>query len=331
MCICPLTEAGCHARNTRMSEPLPDFLRTDRPPVPDLVEVTAVQPFHLDQKPVRGRLVRLGALADALLSRHDHPEAVGRMLGEALALTAGLAAALKYKGSFSIQAKGDGVVPMLVADCTDDGQLRGYARAVPEKLSELLSVEPSPGAGALLGSGYIAFTCDQGADMERYQGIVALEGGTLAEMTHAYFVASEQLRAFVRLACARTPHGWRATAFIMERVAAGGGIDELSDEDADDAWTTAVSLASTLTEGEMLDDDLPSEELLYRLFHEEGLMLNRARALSYGCRCSRARLSGVLAGFPEDDLDHMAEEGVITMTCEFCNHDFRFNRAEVKR
>ncbi|RVT99045.1 Hsp33 family molecular chaperone HslO [Rhodovarius crocodyli] len=314
-----------------MSEPLPDFLRTDRPPVPDVVEATAVQPFHLDKKPVRGRLVKLGTLADALLSRHDHPDAVGRLLGEALALTAGLAAALKYKGSFSIQAKGDGVVPMLVADCTDDGQLRGYARAEAEKLAELLSVEPAPGAGALLGNGYIAFTCDQGADMDRYQGIVALEGATLAEMTHGYFAASEQLRAFIRLACARTEDGWRATAFIMERVAAAGGIDDLPEAEADDAWTTAVSLASTLTDAEMLDDALPAEELLFRLFHQEGLMINRARALSYGCRCSRARLSGVLAGFPDDDLDHMAEEGVITMTCEFCNHGFQFNRAEVKR
>ncbi len=309
----------------------PDFLQHDRPPVPDIVVPRGVQPFHLQLKPVRGRLIRLGPLAEALLTRHEHHPAVAGLMGEALALAAGLAAALKFRGSFSLQAKGDGPIAMLLADCTDQGALRGYARVAAERLGPALAVEAEPPPKVLLGEGYFAFTCDQGPDMDRYQGIVAIEGETLAAMTGHYFRTSEQLRTHVHLASARTPAGWRAAALIMERVAGEGGVDpELDAEAQEEAWRTALALATTLTDAELLDDALPPERVLHRLFHAEGLALDRPRALSYGCRCSRARLAGVLAGFPAEDLDHMAEDGAITMTCEFCNLDFRFDRADVQ-
>ena len=310
---------------------LPDFLNRDRPPVPDLVVPRGIQPFHLADRPVRGRLVRLGPLADALLTRHDNPPVVAALAGEALALVAALAAALKFKGSFSLQARGDGPVSMLLADCTDEGALRGYARADEARLSALLAETPAPGADALLGRGYLAFTCDQGPDMDRYQGIVAIEGASLSAMTGHYFAASEQLAASVVLAAGPTPAGWRATALVIERIAGEGGVAPGLDAAVqEDAWATAQALAATLTPAELLDDSLPPERLLHRLFHAEGLVLDRARALSYGCRCSRARLVGVLSGFPEADLDHMAEEGTITMTCEFCNVAFRFDRADIR-
>jgi len=305
----------------------PDPHAEDRPPVPELVVPGAVQPFHLVGKPVRGRLVRLGALADALLTRHDHPAAVTRLVGQALALTAALAGALKFSGSFSLQARGDGAVPMLLADCTDRGALRGYARAEPAAAGAPSLAE----AGMLLGSGYLAFTCDQGPDMERYQGIVAIEGDTLTEMTGHYFRTSEQLRTHLQLAAAMTPAGWRASAFILERIAGAGGIPaDLEESEQDEAWRTALALAGTLTEAELLDDGLTSAELLHRLFHAEGLALDQSRALEYGCRCVRARLADVLAGFPDDDLDHMADDGTITMNCEFCNFGFHFDRASVR-
>lgn len=301
----------------------------DRPPVPNVTVPQGVQPFHLRDKPVRGRLIRLGALAEALLSRHDNPDVVKKLTGQALALTAGLATALKFQGSFSLQGKGDGAVPMLLADCTDAGTLRGYARVDPEKLTLLNGADAE--AGALLGSGYLAFTVDQGPDMERYQGIVGLEGETLAEMTGHYFATSEQLASRVWLAAGQTKAGWRGTALILERVAGEGGIDpEMNAAEQDDAWDTALALASTLKEEEMLDDALAPEQLLFRLFHAEGLVLDRPRPLSYGCRCSRARLTSVLEGFGDEDLDEMTQSGEISMTCEFCNTTFRFARDEVK-
>lgn len=308
----------------------PAFLDAGRPPVPDIVIARGVVPFFLPRRPVRGRLVRLGPLADALLTRHDNHPVVTRLAGQALALAAALSTALKFQGSFSLQAKGDGPVSMLLADCTDTGELRGYARADPDRLAALLATDPSPAADALLGKGYMAFTVDQGSAETRHQGIVAIDGGSLAEMALHYFTTSEQLRCQVHLACDRTENGWRAAALVLERIAGAGGIDPTMDALAqEESWRTATILATTLTDRELLDDDLEPERLLYRLFHSAGVAADRARSLSYGCRCSRARLAGILEGFSTDDLDHMAIDGEIVMTCEFCNHDFRFPRQDV--
>jgi molecular chaperone Hsp33 len=265
-----------------------------------------------------------------LLSRHQNHPAVTRLAGQAMALAAGLSTALKFRGSFSLQAKGDGPVTMLLADCTDAGELRGYARADEERLEAVAAANPAPAADALLGSGYLAFTVDQGPEEARHQGIVSIEGGSLAAMSLHYFETSEQLRCFVHLACEKTAAGWRAGALILEKIAGAGGIDpELDDAAQEESWRTATALAATLTDGELLDDDLPADRLLYRLFHTEGVATDRARALSFGCRCSRARLASILEGFPADDLDHMTVNGDIVMTCEFCNHDFHFPRNDV--
>src|SRR5215469_5463063 len=309
----------------------PAFLDGERPPVPDLVVPRGVMPFFLPRRPVRGRLVRLGPLAHVLLTRHPNHPVVTRLTGQSLALAAALSTALKFRGSFSVQAKGDGPVSMLLADCTDTGALRGYARTEPNKLETLLRAEALPAADQLLGGGYLAFTVDQGPEQNRHQGIVTIEGNNLADMALHYFRTSEQLRCFVHLACDETRDGWRAGALILEKIAGAGGIDPaLDDEAQEESWRTATALAATLTDAELLDDTLTPERLVYRLFHSEGVATDRARALSYGCRCSRARLVGILESFPPGDLDHMAVDGDIVMTCEFCNYDFRFPRDDVR-
>jgi molecular chaperone Hsp33 len=309
----------------------PAFLDSGRPDVPDIVVPRGVTPFYLPRRPVRGRLVRLGPLAEALLTRHVNPEPVTRLAGEALALVAGLAAALKFRGSFSLQAKGDGPLGLLLADCTDTGALRGYARTEPARLAALLADDSAPSAASLLGKGYLAFTVDQGAPMERYQGIVAIAGDSLADMALHFFASSEQTSCFLRLAAARTPAGWRAGALILEKLAGAGGVDPALDAAAqEESWRIATTLAATLTDAELLDDALAADRLLYRLFHAEGIAAGRPRALAFGCRCSRQRLAGILEGFGADDLDHMAVDGDIVMTCEFCNLDFRLPRVEVR-
>ncbi len=286
-----------------------------------------IVPFFLPDRPVRGRLVRLGPLADALLTRRDQPAGVTEIVGQAMALVAALAAALKFKGSFSLQAKGDGPVSMLLADCTDDGAVRGYALTRPEPLERLLAITPTPSAAMLLGRGYLAFTMDQGAGSEPHQGIVAITGEHLTDMALHYFETSEQLRCMIRLASARTPQGWRASALVLERIAGAGGIaPDLNAAAQEEAWSTATILAGTVKDDELLDDGLAPEDLLYRLFHAEGIAVDLPRALAYGCRCSRQRLSGILEGFSPGDLDDMAVDGDIVMTCEFCNYDFRFPR-----
>ncbi|MDE8345992.1 MAG: Hsp33 family molecular chaperone HslO [Acidocella sp.] len=303
----------------------PAFLDSTRPDVPDLAVPRGITPFYLPNRPVRGRLIRLGPLAEALLSRHDHQPPVRALLGQALALAASLASALKFSGTFSVQAKGDGPVTMLLADCTDIGALRGYARVSPDVV-----IPPDATAAQCLGKGYLAFTVDQGRDREPQQGIVELRGETLAQMAAFYFETSEQLPCQVYLAAGATPEGWRASALVIERIAGAGGVSpEISADDAHEAWRTACILADTVTPAELLDDAIIPERLLYRLFHGEGVAVDRPRVLAYGCRCSRARLGDILEGFPPADLDDMAVAGDIVMTCEFCNFDFRFPRASV--
>jgi molecular chaperone Hsp33 len=303
----------------------PAFLDSTRPDVPDLAVPRGITPFYIPNAPVRGRLIRLGPLANTLLTRHDHPVPVRTLMGQALALSAALASALKFTGSFSLQAKGNGPVPMLLTDCTDSGALRGYARI--NKEAELPAAAT---ARQLLGDGYLAFTVDQGMEREPQQGIVSLEGETLADMAAHYFETSEQLACKVFLAAADTGAGWRAAALVIERIAGAGGIaPEVTEVEQDEAWRTACILAATVTDAELLDDAVTPERLLYRLFHGEGVAADRPRPLSFGCRCSRARLGGILEGFSADDLDHMSVEGDIIMTCEFCNFDFRFPRDSV--
>jgi molecular chaperone Hsp33 len=170
----------------------------------------------------------------------------------------------------------------------------------------------------------------QGAGREPQQGIVSIEGESLAEMAEYYFVTSEQLACRIYLAAGDGGNGWRASAMILERIAGAGGIDpELSEAEQEEAWRTAAILADTVTPEELLDDALLPERVLFRLFHGEGVAVDKPRSLAFGCRCSRARLAGILEGFPKDDLDHMAVGGDIVMTCEFCNFDFHFPREAV--
>ncbi|QXM23428.1 Hsp33 family molecular chaperone HslO [Elioraea tepida] len=297
-------------------------------PVPDLTVPNAIRPFYLEGAPARGQLVRLGPLAEAVLSRHAIPAPVAALLGEALALTAGLAAALKFEGSFSLQARGDGPVAMLLADCTATGALRGYAKVDAEAVAALAA---NPSAARLLGAGHLAFTVDQGPEMERYQGIVPLEGATLSDLTHTWFRTSQQVEAAVKLVAAPTPAGWRAAALLLERLAfeGGGARVKKTPEEEDEAWRTAVMLAGSVTSAELLDDGLSPERLLWRLFHELGPKAQAPRPVSFGCRCTRERIGRILAGFAEKELDDMAEAGTITVTCEFCNVDFRFRRSDL--
>src|SRR5579862_3904505 len=176
-----------------------------------------VQPFRIDPFALRGRLVRLGPTVDRILSQHDYPEPVAAILGEAITLAVMLAGMLKYDGVFTLQTKSDGPVRLIVADVSTAGAVRGYAQYDRERLAEAAAKGAAvpggnPSVPELIGGGYIAFTVDQGDDTERYQGIVALVGTTLAECAQHYFRQSEQLQAGLKLALARSGEGgaWRA-------------------------------------------------------------------------------------------------------------------------
>jgi len=206
-------------------------------------------------------------------------------------------------------------------------------------------------AGALLGHGHLAMTIDQGPDTARYQGIVALAGNDLEEAAHEYFLRSEQIPTRVRLAVAEelragrqgARHQWRAGGLLVQFLPKSperarvpdlhpGDIPEgmeLERPQEDDAWIEARSLLETVDDIELLDPELSAEQLLYRLFQERGVRVFRSKYLHAQCSCSRERVERMLRSFPQDDRDHMVEDGRITVTCEFCNSTYVFDPLEV--
>jgi len=289
-----------------------------------------VQPFRIDPFALRGRLVRLGPMVDRILSQHDYPEPVAAILGEAITLAVVLAGALKYDGIFTLQTKSDGPVRLIVADVSTDGAVRGYAQFDQDRLDAVDaeaagSGGASPSVPGLIGSGYIAFTVDQGEHTERYQGIVALTGATLAECAQHYFRQSEQIRAGIKLSVARSgPNGaWRAGGLMLQRVPPEGGYGVIAD-DVEDGWRRAMVLMSSATAAELVDPQLSPHRLLYRLFHDEGVRVFETHPLEARCRCSRERIAGILRSFPPADIEEMRQDAVTTVTCEFCNTRYDF-------
>lgn len=285
-----------------------------------------VQPFQIEGPGLRGRLVRLGPTIDTVVKRHAYPPPVAALLAEALALAAALAAALKYHGIFTLQIKGDGPVPMVVADVTSDGTLRGYAE-VKGDLPPEDDVRAAP-VPRLIGAGHLAFTVDQGDHTERYQGIVDLAGASLAECVHHYFRQSEQFGAAMRLTAGRNRAGrWRAGAMMLQRLPDHEPI--IVREERDEAWRRAVILMNTVTGEELLDRNLAPSDLLFRLFHEDGVRIFNPQDLAFGCRCSRRRAARILGSLPRAEIETLFVDGRITVTCQFCNTTEAFGPDEI--
>ena len=293
-----------------------------------------VQPFRIDPFALRGRLVRLGPTIDRILSQHTYPEPVAAMLGEAITLAVVLAGALKYDGIFTLQTKGDGPIRLMVADVSTAGAVRGYAQYDAAKLEAALSGvgAEAPSVPGLVGSGYIAFTVDQGEDTDRYQGIVELAGSTLAECAQHYFRQSEQIQAGIKLSVGRAGRGgtWRGGGLMLQRVPPEGGFGVIAD-DVEDGWRRAMVLMSSATAEELVDPDLPPHGLLFRLFHEQGVRVYETHPLEARCRCSRERIEGILRLFPTAELEDMQKDGVTTVTCQFCNQSYLFDEADLDR
>ncbi|HKF70503.1 MAG TPA: Hsp33 family molecular chaperone [Stellaceae bacterium] len=292
----------------------------------DLVRPFEIDPFHL-----RGRLVRLGPVLDRIIGQHDYPPAVGALLGEALALAVALASTLKYDGVFTLQTKGDGPIRLLVADVTTKGAVRGYAQYDAGKLAQA-TMTGAVSVPRLLGAGYLAFTVDQGEETERYQGIVALEGATLAECIHHYFRQSEQIAAGIKVAVDRGSDGaWRAGSLLIQKLPDGERAEFLGTrEEREDGWRRALILMGSVTSAELTDPALSPEDLLYRLFHEDGVRVFRTHGVRAECRCSRARIDRILRSLPLAERQGLGQaDGSMTVTCEFCSASYRFERDAV--
>ena len=280
--------------------------------------------FSLDNSPVRGRAVRLGAGAlDPILRRHDYPWPVALLLGEALALAALIGSLLKADGRLVVQAQGEGPVTLLVAEYGAGG-LRGYARLAEGAAEKLKNATGRMSPAALLGAGSLVLTLDMGAGHEPYQGIVALEGDTLAQCAENFFRVSEQTDTAIRLAVGEVvtrdaPPTWRAGGLLMQRVAS----DDARGDTAED-WSRATILFATVTDEEMLDPALPADRLLYRLFHEEGARMGEASVLDDRCSCNADRLTALMKQFPEEQLRELVEpDGALHARCQFCSREYK--------
>ncbi len=281
----------------------------DGPASPD-----RVQPFMLDASHLRGRMVRLPHVLDAIITAHGYPEHAARILGQALCLTTLLAGMLKFDGVFTFQAKSQGLIKTLVCDITTDGTLRGYASYD----AEALKVATDPNFSELMHNGYLSFTVDQAEGGERYQGIVALDGTDLTDCVRHYFSQSEQIQtAFVSHIGKNADGKWIGGALMLQH------LPETPASSPED-WQRAMLLMQTLTYNEMVENALPLNNVLYRLFHEEGVRIFPPIAIQKGCRCSAERIRSVLDNLSEDDRLDVAENGIITVTCEFCNIVYEF-------
>ena len=282
--------------------------------------MTSCSRFNWSRATCAGGSCGLGPALDTILRQHAYEPPVGSLLGEAVVIAAALGNSLKYEGVFTLQAKGDGAVRILVADVTSDGDMRGYAQLAD-------GVRTLAGDARLLGKGYLAFTVDQKKLEDRYQGIVELSAGTLAEAVQHYFRQSEQLPTGIIASVRQDEQGrWRGGCLMLQKMPREGGIATVqTDSSAEDDWTRAMMLMNTCGANELTHASLKPNDLLFRLFHEEGVRVFDAHPLRAKCRCSEDRVTNMLRSLPRDEIEDMAVNGVVSVTCEFCNRSYVYD------
>jgi len=278
-----------------------------------------VQTFQIEDLNIRGRLIRLDEAYNDAIRAHGYPPAIKQLIGETMVLAGILASALKYDGVFTLQVQGDGPVSLIMADITSDGAMRAYA-----KIREGVDTADISGGSIqqTVGAGHMAFTVDQGPDTDRYQGITELAGATLAECAHNYFRQSEQLETAIAITASAGDGDAPAHAagLMVQRLPSSRDGDE-----EEENWRRAVVLMSSIKPEELLDPALDASQILFRLYHEDGVRLFADRALRHECRCSEDRVTQTLRSFPRAEIDDMADDGLITVTCEFCRTDYVYD------
>jgi molecular chaperone Hsp33 len=278
----------------------------------------------------RGRIARVGTVVDQVLANHGYPRAIEKLLAEALTLTALLGSLLKEpQGQLTLQAQTQGgIVDLMVCDYLG-GALRGYVRHDPERLAKA-SAEPS--LKELFGDGYLAITFDQPLANERYQGIVPLEGKNLGDAAQSYFAQSEQIPSLVRLAAEKRGEHWFAGGLLLQHLPEGEeGRERLHTRLDHPDWPHVAILGGSVKPQELTDPELPLDDLIWRLFHEEEeLRTLDAVSLSRGCRCDPDYVRSVIARFPADEREAMVgDDGLIRVDCAFCSSSFAIQPSEL--
>ena len=278
----------------------------------------------------RGRIARLSTVVDSILASHEYPPVLGQLLAEALTLTALLGSLLKEpQGQLTLQAQTEGgIIDLLVCDYLG-GELRGYVRHDPERVKQASS---EPTLQELFGKGYLAITFDQPVADERYQGIVPLEGKNLAEAAQSYFAQSEQIPSLVRLAAEKRDGHWFAGGLLLQHLPEGEeGRERLHTRLDHPDWPHVAILGGSVKAEELTDPELPLDDLIWRLFHDEDEVRTlSAIPLTRGCRCDPDYVRSVIARFPADEREAMVgDDGMIRVDCAFCSSSFAIEPKEL--
>ncbi len=267
-----------------------------------------LQRFLFENAPIRGEIVQLESSWQTVMERHDYPPVLRDIMGELIAAAVLLAATLKLQGSLVLQIQGRGAVRLLVVECTGDLQLRATAKWTGE-----ISHGTLP---ELMGDGRFVITLDPKDGQQAYQGIVALEGNTVAEILQNYMSRSEQLETRLWLAA----DGARAAGMLLQK------LPGQPEHDADD-WTRAIHLGETVRPEELLG--LSARDVIHRLFHEEDIRVFEQQPVAFKCSCSRESVGQMLKMLGHEEVDSiLAEHGTIEIHCEFCNHRYEFDSVD---
>jgi len=305
----------------------------------DQADDDVIQTFQLDVSSLRGRIVRLGGVLNNILEPHSYPNPVAHLVAEMVTLVLLLSSMLKYEGIFTLQARGDGPVNLLVADVTSEGEVRGCASFDEERLEharQQLSALETPETSSnhlaqYLGKGHIAFTVDQADSEERYQGIVELQGASLVECVQHYFNQSEQIGTGIKMAIGKRGDQWRGGGVMLQKIPEDDGYSETSRGNMDeDDWRRAMILLGSCTDDELLDEHLHSNILLTRLFHEEDVRVFDPVNVVKSCRCNEDKVLRALSMMSVEDLDYMEKDGEISMRCDFCSEEYIYPRDQFK-
>jgi molecular chaperone Hsp33 len=272
-----------------------------------------IQRFIFENQPIRGEMVRLGATWQAVLERHDYPPVVHNVLGQLMAAAALLAATIKFSGTLIMQIQGTGAVRLMVVECTSEHQMRATAKCrSDEPIADARSLRE------LVGDGKFAIIIDPGEGKQTYQGIVALEGESVAELLENYMLRSEQLATRLWL----TAHGSTAAGMLLQKLPEHSELP--------DAWQHATVLADSLSEQELAT--LGARDILRRLYSMDDVRIFRPKAVCFRCSCSRRRVSGMLRMIGLDEVRSIvAERGEVEVHCEFCGRRYRFDSVEAEQ
>lgn len=286
----------------------------------------SVLAFSIPERNARGRIVRLGPLLDTVLSAHDYPAAIRHLLAEALVIAALAGSLLKdQEAQLTIQAQTEGgIVELLVCDYRK-GELRGYVRHDAERLAGLGA---NPSLYALFGNGFIAVTFDLATSKQRYQGIVPIEGDSLAQAIESYFAQSEQVPTLIRIGVRSSKDGCVAGGMLIQHLAEGEeGRERLHVRLDHPEWEHVAVMGGSVRHEELVASEMSLEQIVWRLFHDEGeIRVEQEGMLTRGCRCDESYYRSVLSRFPDADLAEMREDdGLISVDCAFCSKLFRID------